>query len=69
MKIKVNEGKLDRAIRFLIAIAVAFYAYYNFTGTLLILSYVIATILTITALTGFCGLYELLKINTVKQKS
>lgn len=69
MKIKVNEGKPDRVIRFLIALTIAFYAYYNFTGTLLILSYIIATILTITALTGFCGLYEVLKINTVKHKS
>ena len=64
MKLQKNEGKIDRLIRAVLGVALILGAYFWLTGWLQILVYVFGLIALITALTGFCGLYVLLKINT-----
>jgi hypothetical protein len=60
--IKQNVGKTDKIIRYILAAAFLYLGYrYSFWF------YIIAAILIITAATGFCGAYKLLKINTAKQ--
>jgi len=65
-KIQKNEGTWDRVMRFLLAF-IAFFWAYSMTGTWAIVLYVVAAIALITSLTGFCGLYKLLGINTLKK--
>jgi uncharacterized membrane protein len=59
-----NEGNADRIVRAIVAIVLAYISYAYLSGTWQIVLYIIAVILLITALTGFCGLYKLLGINT-----
>lgn len=66
MKLQKNEGKTDREIRALLAIIIFAAGYFLLTGTLQIISFIIAAILLITAIIGFCGLYSVLGINTCK---
>lgn len=68
IKIKKNEGSLDRVIRFVLAIIFASLAYFYFENTLAIIFYILSIIFIITAFTGFCGLYTVCKINTIKHK-
>jgi len=62
---KKNVGSIDKVIRFLIAalIAVLFFTKV-ITGTIGIILLVLAGILVLTALLGFCGLYSLFGIST-----
>lgn len=64
---KKNEGNTDRIIRFILAVVFGAAGYFYLTGTLAIVAYVLAVIMLFTALTGFCGLYTLLHINTCKK--
>lgn len=66
MKFKQNEGKADRIIRAIVAVVLAYLAYAKFSGTWQIVTYVVATLSLMTAITGFCGLYEICGINTKK---
>ncbi len=66
MKFSKNEGDTDRIIRLIVAVALAAVGYFLLNGTLQIVFYVVAVISLFTALTGFCGLYTLLHINTCK---
>ncbi len=62
---KKNMGTADRIIRLIIAaIIVVFYFTNVVTGTPGIVLLVLAGILAITTLTGFCGLYTLFGANT-----
>lgn len=61
-----NESGLDRAVRAILAVAFFVLGAYIFTGVLSIIAYVLAVIMLITAITGFCLLYKLLGINTAK---
>lgn len=63
---KRNEGTLNRLIRWLIAVIAIIGAYFWLYGTGQIIAYVIGIIALFTSLSGFCGLYPLLKINTYK---
>ncbi|MEE9525962.1 MAG: DUF2892 domain-containing protein [Candidatus Woesearchaeota archaeon] len=58
-----NVGKNDKSIRFILGLVFTYlgYAYSAWW-------YILAVISFVTAFTGFCGLYPLLKINTVKKK-
>jgi hypothetical protein len=62
--VKVNEGPIDRAVR--IAIGIAGLALGYFISPWF---YILAVAGIFTGVTGYCGLYTLLKIDTLpKQK-
>lgn len=65
--IQKNVGKADRIIRFFISVVLIYlgYAYYNQYS---IIFFVLASLLLLTVMTGFCGPYKLLKISTVRKK-
>ena len=62
---KINEGNTDRIVRIVLA-AILAVLYFSgvLTGTLGIVLLVAAGVLLITGLTGFCGLYTLLGVDT-----
>ncbi len=62
-----NEGALDRIIRAILGVGAGIGAIFT-TGILQIALGIISAALIITAITGFCGLYALLGINTCKVK-
>jgi len=61
---KVNEGKADRAFRAVLAVALAEISYGWLFGWWRIAAYVVAALVLITAMTGYCGLYTLMHWNT-----
>lgn len=66
---KKNMGTIDKVIRLLIVVAVAALYFTNvISGTLAIILGVVALIMLITSLTGFCGLYSIFGISTCKVK-
>ena len=72
---KKNESKLDRIIRSfigVIAVAVGIILYFTLSNPvnliLLIVLVVIGGIALFTATTGFCGLYTLFNISTLKSE-
>lgn len=54
-----NIGSTDMVIRVILAVVIAYMGYKYSSWW-----YILAVILFITALTGFCGLYKLLGIDT-----
>ena len=57
-----NVGKVDKIIRVIIAAVFAYLGYaYNYWW------YVVAVLILVTALTGFCTLYKLFGINTCRR--
>lgn len=63
-----NMGTIDRIIRFLFAAAVAVLYFTGvISGTLAIILAVLAAILLVTAIIGFCPLYVPFKLSTVKK--
>ena len=58
-----NVGKTDKIIRGIVAVIAAYFGY-----TISAWFYIITVIGLVTAALGTCGLYTLLKINTVKKK-
>ncbi len=66
---KKNMGTPDKVIRLIIA-AVLLLLYFTgtVTGTIGIVLAIVAGVLVITTITGFCGLYTLFGINTCKVK-
>ena len=66
---KTNMGTADKVIRIIIALIIGF-LYYNgtITGTLGIVLVVLAVVLVLTSLVGFCPLYTLFGMNTCKRK-
>ncbi len=66
---KTNMGKLDKILRFLIALAVALLIYYDvLEGPLSYILMTVAAIFLLTSLTGFCPLYGLFGISSGKSK-
>ncbi len=63
---KTNESTLDRLMRALLASILLVIGLFWLSGPLQIISYIIAAILILTAISGFCALYPLLRINTKK---
>lgn len=62
---KINLGSSDRGIRlFLAAVLVGLYFSGTLSGVLGVVALVIAAVLTLTTLIGFCPLYSILGINT-----
>jgi hypothetical protein len=63
---KKNEGTMDRIVRAVLAIVILYFAFSTLTGFLALLGYVIGIVLLLTAITGFCYLYQVVNINTNK---
>ncbi|MGC8765263.1 MAG: YgaP family membrane protein [Brevinematia bacterium] len=60
---KVNEHYIDRIIRIVLAVILGIAGLY-LQGAARIVLWVLALVLLITGLTGFCGIYALLGIDT-----
>lgn len=62
---KANESTLDRVIRIIVgAVLLALFFTHAITGVLGIIFVIVAAILLLTGLIGFCPLYAILKIRT-----
>ena len=62
-----NESSLDRIVRVVLAVVFYILGAYVFMGTLSVVFYVLALVMLLTAITGFCLLYKLFGINTDKK--
>lgn len=68
MKNLLNEGPADRIIRVIVGVALIVLGLLGIAGgAWMWAAYVLGAILVVTGLTGFCPLYGLLKINTVRK--
>ncbi len=66
---KANMHLIDRIARIVISIAIAMlYVSGYFTGTLAIITLIVAVIFTVTGLIGFCPLYALFGLTTREKK-
>ena len=65
---KKNEGAGDRWLRAIIGVVVLVLAYYKLAGWVQIVGYIVGVISIFTAITGFCGLYKLLGVSTIKEE-
>lgn len=60
-----NMGGLDRGLRIIVAIVLAFLAYTGrLEGGIAIGAYIVAAVFVITSLVGFCPAYKLIGIDT-----
>ena len=65
MKFEINEAPIDRAVRIVLGIALAGLALGGaITAPLLYGVWVVAAILVVTGIVGFCPLYALLRVST-----
>ena len=62
-----NESQMDRIIRFVLGIILAVIGYTLFSGAIQIVMYVLAFIALFTSVTGFCLIYKVLGISTLKK--
>jgi hypothetical protein len=63
--IRQNVGTPDRAARIILAVVLAVAAVGGFvTGPLAILAAVIAAVMLVTGIVGFCPLYALFRVST-----
>ncbi len=69
MKIEVNEGSIDRAVRLLVALVLIGIGLGVVRGPGGIAMAVVGVIPLLTGLSGFCPLYTLLGINTGRRPS
>jgi hypothetical protein len=68
MKLQVNEAPLDRAIRIVLGIVLAIAAVSGtFVAPWLYVAWVVTALLLVTGITGFCPLYALLRVSTVRR--
>ena len=73
MEIKKNENNFDRFVKFLIGLIVLFFLFYLLPGIAFPLNILYAVVMLfmsswmiITGIIGYCPLYNLLGINTIK---
>ncbi|MGB9620955.1 MAG: YgaP family membrane protein [Brevinematia bacterium] len=66
--LKVNESLLDRIIRAVLALILIVVGIFFTSGVLQIVLIVVGGILALTAITGFCLLYSIFGICTLKEK-
>lgn len=59
-----NEGAVDRALRVIAGLGLGIAVFTLLTGAWQIVAAVVAAILLLTGVVGFCPLYALLRINT-----
>ncbi|TYB31122.1 MAG: DUF2892 domain-containing protein [Candidatus Mcinerneyibacterium aminivorans] len=63
-----NMGKIDKIIRFILAVVVIILIIFNqITNTAAVILGILAIIFILTSFTGVCPLYIPLKINTKKE--
>jgi hypothetical protein len=62
-----NESQMDRVIRFVLGIVLAVLGYTMFTGLIQIVMYVVAFVALFTSVTGFCLIYKIFGISTLKK--
>ena len=67
MDLQKNESFIDRGIRVVAGVVFFLVGYYYFSGWVAVVLYVLGTIALCTAATGFCALYKLLGISTLKK--
>jgi len=66
---KKNIGSVDKVVRLVLALVGILLAFTKVvTGTWAIIVLIIAAVLIVTSLIGYCPLYVLLGINTLKKK-
>jgi predicted RND superfamily exporter protein len=66
---KTNVSSTDKIVRLALAIVLIVLFYKSiFTGIVGIIALIVAFVLTMTSLIGFCPLYTLFGINTAKKK-
>ncbi|MGC8870304.1 MAG: YgaP family membrane protein [Brevinematia bacterium] len=66
--LKVNESLLDRIIRAVLALILIVVGVFFTSGVLQIVLIVVGGILALTAITGFCLLYSIFGICTLKEE-
>lgn len=65
MPLSVNEGPVDRGLRIILAVLFAALALTDVaTGTLAVVFYILAALLVVTGILGFCPLYLLFGVDT-----
>jgi hypothetical protein len=64
-----NEGTVDRYIRLIIAELFILGAYFWLGGFFQVVAYVAGGVILFTSLTGFCGVYKVLGVKTISDKS
>jgi fatty acid desaturase len=68
MKLKLNEGPVDRIIRVVAGIALLVLGFTGLAaGAWMWIAYILGAILLVTGIVGFCPLYALFKISTAKK--
>jgi len=67
---KKNMGSADKIVRVLFAIIIAILYFTNqITGAAAIVLGVFAVVLLLTSVMGFCPLYSMIKLSTIKKES
>ena len=66
--LKQNEGIIDRVIRVIIGSVALVASFFWLAGMLQTIGYIIGVISLVTGLIGYCGLYSILSISTIKNK-
>lgn len=64
--IEQNESTLDKNVRLVVGIIVLLLGIFAFTGILQIIAFAVGALGIFTGLTGFCLIYKLLGIKTIK---
>jgi len=67
-KCRINEGKGDRVIRLILAVVFFFLASLVLIGSWQIIFYILAIIVLLTSIFGYCPCYSICRINTNKKK-
>ncbi len=65
----VNESVLDRDIRLGIGLLMFLFGFFGLTGIWQIMLTVIAVLLILSAVTGFCPLYAVFHVNTAERSN
>jgi len=61
-----NESKVDRLIRVILGLVFLYLAFFITTDGLSLVLYVLAILMILSAITGFCALYKIFKFSTKK---
>jgi len=64
---KLNESNIDRVIRAVAGVVLLYLGFAVLAGALAIVADVIGVVLLLTGAVGFCPLYALLNLSTLKQ--
>lgn len=64
---KLNESNIDRIIRAVAGVILLYLGFGVLSGGLGIVADVVGAVLLLTGAVGFCPLYALLKLSTLKQ--